>query len=68
MKKCKDYKGILAKYCVPARGQGMGDALEGTGAVPGRGGGGECRSKMNTGRIKDNQQIPKDFIFSRFNL
>jgi hypothetical protein len=28
----------MAKYYVPARGQGTGDTLEGTGAVPGRGG------------------------------
>jgi hypothetical protein len=38
MKKCEDYKGIMAKYYVPERGYGMGDTLEGTGVVPGRGG------------------------------
>ncbi len=37
MKKCEYNKGIDAKYYVPARGQGTGDMLEGTGAVPGRG-------------------------------
>jgi hypothetical protein len=36
MEKCEDYKGIVAKYYVPARGQGRGDTLEGTGAVLGR--------------------------------
>ncbi len=41
MKKIEDYNGIVAKYYVPARGQGMWDMLEGTEAVLGRGGGAE---------------------------
>ncbi len=38
MKKCDDYKGIMAKYYVPAKGQGMGDTLKGMGVAPGRAG------------------------------
>jgi hypothetical protein len=37
MKKCKDLKGIMAKYYVVT--------LEGAGAVPGRGGGNTARTR-----------------------